>query len=232
MSLCRPFCTILGGQLFLYAMPSRVFDFHLCYSRRRSIRNEGCYRVSSLGQLTGLISPFTWPASDPFFASPLPIPLALKASQSSFQQGSRTKYPLGILYFLIPMSSLVGDLRPESWPEPNYVNPKTRTSLVWGLMISGAGLSIIFTAGRLFAKAKRSNKGALGADDWLMTLSTVRTSRTAFFNTSITNGLLQVMMLGVNVLGCVSTTVGSGYHTWDVRPEWPITWGKVRFQCV
>ncbi|EKG16732.1 hypothetical protein MPH_06073 [Macrophomina phaseolina MS6] len=125
------------------------------------------------------------------------------------------------------MSSLVGDLRPESWPEPNYVNPKTRTSLVWGLMISGAGLSIIFTAGRLFAKAKRSTKGALGADDWLMTLSTVRTSRTAFFNTSITNGLLQVMMLGVNVLGCVSTTVGSGYHTWDVRPEWPITWGKL-----
>lgn len=40
-------------------------------------------------------------------------------------------------------------------------------------------------------------------------------------------------MLGVNILGCVSTSVGSGRHTWDVKLGWAVTWGKVRiFTCV
>ncbi|KAF9629713.1 putative integral membrane protein [Lasiodiplodia theobromae] len=106
------------------------------------------------------------------------------------------------------MSALVGDITPDKWPEPNYDDPETRTSLILGFMISGAILSIAFTAGRLIAKVKRSNKHALGLDDWLMTISTV-------------------MMLGVNILGCVSTSVGSGRHTWDVKLGWAVTWGKI-----
>ncbi|KAL1645156.1 hypothetical protein SLS58_003861 [Diplodia intermedia] len=95
------------------------------------------------------------------------------------------------------MSAIVGNVTPDKWPEPNYEDPVTRTPLILGLMISGAVLSVGFTAGRLFAKIKRSSNHSLGLDDWLMALSTV-------------------IMLGVNVLGCVSTTVGSGRHTWDI----------------
>ncbi|OJD36415.1 uncharacterized protein BKCO1_11000147 [Diplodia corticola] len=94
------------------------------------------------------------------------------------------------------MSAIVGTVTPDKWPQPNYDHPVTRTPLILGFMISGAVLSVSFTAGRMFAKVKRSSKHSLGLDDWLMALSTV-------------------MMLGVNVLGCVSTTVGSGRHTWD-----------------
>ncbi|KAF2143756.1 uncharacterized protein K452DRAFT_224522 [Aplosporella prunicola CBS 121167] len=106
------------------------------------------------------------------------------------------------------MTSLVGPVRPSTWPEPNYANPETRCSLIVGLMVAEGTLATLFCGARLVAKHR--SKYSLGRDDWAMAVSTV-------------------MMMCVNILACISAKYGSGYHTWDVKFEWAKTWGKVSF---
>ncbi|KAK8161974.1 hypothetical protein IWX90DRAFT_488469 [Phyllosticta citrichinensis] len=108
------------------------------------------------------------------------------------------------------MSTLIGNLHPELWPEPNYVNPPTRIPLILGILIPQAFMVTVFCMGRILSKILRKSNHALGWDDWLMVLS-------------------GVLILGVDFLGCFSTMYGSGYHTWDVRAEWIYPWGKIDF---
>ncbi|KAK7527103.1 uncharacterized protein IWZ02DRAFT_497556 [Phyllosticta citriasiana] len=108
------------------------------------------------------------------------------------------------------MSTLIGDLHPELWPEPNHVNPHTRVALILAVMIPQAFLVALFCTGRILSKILRKSEHALAWDDWLMVLS-------------------GVLILGVDFLGCYSTLYGSGYHTWDVYPEWIYPWGQIDF---
>ncbi|KAF2083805.1 hypothetical protein K490DRAFT_15266, partial [Saccharata proteae CBS 121410] len=94
----------------------------------------------------------------------------------------------------------------SSWPAPNYVDPKTNTTLIVGMLIPCGLLVLLFVAGRLFAKA--NTKGSISLDDWLMTASAT-------------------MIIGVDVLGCVHTLYGAGYHIWDIPTGWAQPWGKV-----
>jgi hypothetical protein len=68
---------------------------------------------------------------------------------------------------------------------------------------------LILMAIRIYTRHKMSQRG-LGIDDILMVLAAV-------FSTALV------------VIVCICAIYGTGYHNWDIRPEWYPTWGRATF---
>lgn len=60
------------------------------------------------------------------------------------------------------------------WPEPNYIDPENRHDIVLGFTAPTLALVVIFTAVRFYGKGVL--RQALGWDDWIMLVATVRLS--------------------------------------------------------
>ncbi|KAF2828821.1 hypothetical protein CC86DRAFT_465545 [Ophiobolus disseminans] len=95
------------------------------------------------------------------------------------------------------------------WPEPNYVNPETRLPLLMGVSCASGFVMLVLLGVRIYTRHTMSQRG-LGVDDVLMILA-------AMFSTALV------------IIVCVCATHGTGYHNWDIRPEWYSTWGKATF---
>jgi hypothetical protein len=54
----------------------------------------------------------------------------------------------------------------DSWPLPNYVNPKTRVNLLLGIEAPLTGITILFVGARFYSRTMV--KRVLGWDDWVM----------------------------------------------------------------
>lgn len=68
---------------------------------------------------------------------------------------------------------------------PNYIDPRTRVSLVLGVEITGASVAVIVVLLRLYCRA--SLKRNLAIDDWTMGLAMV-----SYFKKIITKLLLKI----------------------------------------
>ncbi|KAG0131508.1 hypothetical protein HOY82DRAFT_591523 [Tuber indicum] len=86
-----------------------------------------------------------------------------------------------------------------SWPPPNYADPETRGSMLIVVPVVLIFIEFIIVVLRLYTRLVLM--GRVGADDWLIGVSTF---------TSITLGALTVN----------ATNYGWGLHIWDNRPEW------------
>ncbi|KAG0642473.1 hypothetical protein HOY80DRAFT_1105061 [Tuber brumale] len=86
-----------------------------------------------------------------------------------------------------------------SWPPPNYTDPETRGSMLIVVPVVLIIIEFLIVVLRLYTRLVHI--GRVGADDWLIGVSTC---------TSITLGALTVN----------ATAYGWGLHIWDNRPEW------------
>ncbi|KZM26396.1 uncharacterized protein EKO05_0004787 [Ascochyta rabiei] len=96
-----------------------------------------------------------------------------------------------------------------NWPDPNYVDPETRMPLLIAVTCTSGFVMLVLLEMRMYTRHKMSTRG-LGMDDVLMVLA-------AFFSTALV------------AIVCVCAVYGTGYHNWDIRPEWYPTWGKATF---
>lgn len=94
-------------------------------------------------------------------------------------------------------------------PHSNYVDPETRVSLLVGVSCTMGGLCLTFMAARLYTRGILSKKG-LGLDDYMMLIATT-------------------LAVALVAIVCVCARYGTGYHQWDLRPEWSPHWGKATF---
>ncbi|PGH05023.1 hypothetical protein AJ79_06910 [Helicocarpus griseus UAMH5409] len=92
------------------------------------------------------------------------------------------------------------------WPPPNYVNPDTRVPETLGVLIGGMSVMLFFVAGRIYTRMRL--QVGFGVDDWI-----------------IFAGVL--IVVGTSILGCVSVKYGTGYHIWDLKPEWSLNFNKI-----
>ena len=81
--------------------------------------------------------------------------------------------------------------------------------LLIGVSCAFGALMILLMAGRLYTRGVLSKKG-LGLDDYMMLVATT----------------FAIALVGIV---CVCARYGTGYHQWDLRPEWSPQWGKATF---
>ncbi|OCL10707.1 hypothetical protein AOQ84DRAFT_387322 [Glonium stellatum] len=98
-----------------------------------------------------------------------------------------------------------------SWLRSNHDNSVTRVAAVLGVLISTTGLMLLFVVGRLYSRTLVS--AAFGLDDWIMTAAAVIASL-------------------ITLLGCIECNYGSGYHIWDIKPEWEFIYSKIAYVAV
>ncbi|ORX94675.1 hypothetical protein BCR34DRAFT_608199 [Clohesyomyces aquaticus] len=95
------------------------------------------------------------------------------------------------------------------WPEPNYVNPETRVPLLIAVSCTSECFVLALLSLRIYSRHRMTQR-RLGLDDALMVLAGI-------FATALV------------VIVCICAVHGTGYHSYDVKPEWYPTWAKANW---
>lgn len=83
-------------------------------------------------------------------------------------------------------------------PEPNYVDPETRVSVVLGTEVSLTALMAVFLSARFYTRIFVTSM--TGWDDAII-------------------GLAAVIAVAQTIVICLGTKYGIAYHLWDIRPD-------------
>ncbi len=113
-----------------------------------------------------------------------------------------------------------------AWPAPNYVNPSTLTNATISVTTIATVTMLPCVIIRLYFR--RRLKGRFGIDDIVIIIAAVSQIGLCQGFTARTD-LRKLLSITSTVLAIYSIKWGSGYHLWDVKPEWIPTYKKA--QC-
>jgi hypothetical protein len=113
-----------------------------------------------------------------------------------------------------------------AWPAPNYTNPSTMTGATISVMTLATITMLPCVISRLYFRMKL--KGRLGIDDYVIISAAVSQRWTVKFSRrELLADMCKVLSVTSAILTMDATRWGSGFHIWDIKPEWVATYKKV-----